>query len=524
MIIRPHLICTFTIPFLVFPLPLICDDDSCRHRSNVPTHDYNLAFVTMSTSSSNSRCSSSSGRNTPPGPPPASYAIGTSLVAKRHTPSAPFEASYSDVYKADLNAGNAISKLGWCLSHPPHLGTTHPEDTRCFTITQAIRAGEDRGAQILLTNDRLVAKIYDPLHYNFIDHDFDRKIDVVITADRDYSKEAAAYEELRGSPLQGCVMPTYFSSWTLDVPTLVDGKEILREVRMILIEYIEGTCMLNVDARKLTKRARVNVMSKVIEAHMDLFIAGVRHYDLAPRNTILTNPSSLTQPLDLESPDLRAYLIDFNVSTLTRIKFGHRLRRAMHNPLYYWLGGKCTWAESGWMGYDDDETKEWMWNLWGNGEEGKYVVVKQDPAFPLGRPKAPPVSKDDVERRIGTRNEKVVKGKGHNSSIEATNQLAGAMTVACMEHGPRLSDQESRKGVMAHDKDEDKMAEKEPKVCVEDNEQAQDTNQESLSEGTNDVDNVQICESGESVGQEDAEQLNSFQGPRLDSGYASLPA
>jgi hypothetical protein len=55
--------------------------------------------------------------------------------------------------------------LGWCLANPPAPGTTHHADERCIEIAGAIRVGEDCGAQVVLTVDGLIAKIYDRLYY-----------------------------------------------------------------------------------------------------------------------------------------------------------------------------------------------------------------------------------------------------------------------------------------------------------------------------------------------------------------------
>jgi len=75
-------------------------------------------------------------------------------------------------------------------------GVTY-DDTMSFTITKELCVGDGRGAQIVVANGDLVAKIYDPLFYPAYVNPYKRE-DVIMRADRDYCREAAAYTELHG--------------------------------------------------------------------------------------------------------------------------------------------------------------------------------------------------------------------------------------------------------------------------------------------------------------------------------------
>ena len=93
-----------------------------------------------------------------------------------------------------------MTKLEWCIAHPPAEGSTDFGESHIFTVASEIRAGHDVGAQLVLTDTRLAAKIYDPMFHPFENEDFrGMKNDVSTDADSGYSIEAAAYSEFRGT-------------------------------------------------------------------------------------------------------------------------------------------------------------------------------------------------------------------------------------------------------------------------------------------------------------------------------------
>jgi hypothetical protein len=133
--------------------------------------------------------------------------------------------------------------------------------------------------------------------------------DVAKRADSEHSIETAAYTELHQSSVEGSAVPTYYGSWTLIGLHQVDSELVNREVRLILIEYLPGVCMLDLNPDDLSEAERLNIMRKVIEADYDVRYAGVRHGDLSSRNIILSSTLTLSDPdLRVTSSTLEARL------------------------------------------------------------------------------------------------------------------------------------------------------------------------------------------------------------------------
>jgi hypothetical protein len=289
---------------------------------------------------------------------------------------------YRKGYRPVPETPDGTSQLDWCLANPPAPGITHEADERPIEIAGAIRVGEACEAQVVLTADGFVAKIYDPLFYKFPG---DRWSNVTDSTDRDYITEAAAYSELLGTSIQGSIMPMYHGSWTLSVPLQTDREKQFREVRLILMEYVHGKSMLDVDPLTLDERERENIMTKLIEADINLRFSGVRHDDLEPRNVMLAIPDAPTQFSD---QSFRLCIIDFAYCALLK---GHDRvgpHPLVRNPLHYWAGD-MRYTGMGWLP-PEGKAIEWMRETWGNGgKEGKYVVVEKDPDDKFGRPKFP---------------------------------------------------------------------------------------------------------------------------------------
>jgi hypothetical protein len=171
-----------------------------------------------------------------------------------------------------------------------------------------------------------VAKIYDGFEYRLAN---DRD-DCMYLADKDYDREAAAYENIP-QRFQGDIVPRYHGSWTFSLS--VDAKAGTsiqqRPVRMILIEYIEGESMLQYILRAITnkkpgkaqfnftsinysllppEKERLEVLARIVEAETALWwYAGVEQNDLSPWNTMITRTA--------DGASLRrVVLIDFNIS------------------------------------------------------------------------------------------------------------------------------------------------------------------------------------------------------------------
>lgn len=361
--------------------------------------DYNMSFVSSSTSNSLPSPPRSPEENDDPGP----YHIGQSFLIKRHIPTVPSGRRYRDSDVAACVVPTDVSQLDWCLKHPPHSGTTELSDTLSITIKASIRTGNHCGAHIVLIDDGLCAKIFDPLYYSF-DNDLwhGEKVNVTTEADHDYTIEANAYIALCGSNLQGNVMPTYHGSWTTEVCTNADGQQHAREVRLILLEHITGTAMVDIDPDELDQEAKENIMYRVIEADTDLTLAGLQHDDFEPRNIILSSSfsktdstSSATRNLAFTDPNLRVCIIDYARSYVHKLAHGECSRYACtyrtysmleyQNPLFFWAGTDL-WSQYGWLPHWEEAT-DWMWQNWGNGgRDKKYMTVYRAMIDKMGRP------------------------------------------------------------------------------------------------------------------------------------------
>ncbi|KAF2634316.1 hypothetical protein P280DRAFT_474728 [Massarina eburnea CBS 473.64] len=357
----------------------------------------------MSDSSSNHSAGSSTPPSSPVSQSPFPYAVGTSYVAKRHIPPAPFysdSVGQNDKYQAAREETlEPVTQQEWCLSHPARPGATDSSTTRHFTIKQSIRTGDQKGAQVVLTHDGFVAKIYDPLYYSFYDVDFpDLKLDVSWWAHRDYTYEVAAYQFLSGTSFSGTATPKYYGSWTIDVSTSTNGSEVVREVRMILIEHISGICMCDIDPTKgITNAARENIMYKLIEIETDLRIAGMNPKDNCPRNIMLCAPDN-----DFTRDDLRVCLIDFGMATIQSLmKKRWDSGPQLYNPIESWWSASL-WVSWGWLPPDDKEVVDWVWKHWGDGgRDGKYNKMIRDWHEPTWPPQFTQEDIDDFRKMMG---------------------------------------------------------------------------------------------------------------------------
>ena len=318
------------------------------------------------------------------------YPLGQTFALEQHLPGPACPDFDCTTYLEPSWKYQYVSQFEWCLDHPPSTGSTEPQQEREVTFTKSIRTGRQCGAQVLLTADGLVAKVYDPIYYRFCDIDEETlKVDVAAAADHDYSAEANVYSAMINSGVSGDVMPTYYGSWTFEVVTVVGGQEYTRDVRMILVEHIVGTSMVDIDPYDLTDEQKENVMHKALEAETDLRIAGINHFDFEPRNIMIAPSSQFELPEgilydieSLEDPDLRVCIIDFAMASVRKKPVPAKRR----NPLFFWAGYQ-PWAEYEWCSEDEEEVADWMWEKWGNGAKAeKYVPVTRDMEDARSRP------------------------------------------------------------------------------------------------------------------------------------------
>lgn len=224
------------------------------------------------------------------------YAVGQSYILTKHSPAAaagpPSKIPFDDM----VDVWGRSARKEYCASRFPIPGTPAEGESLAVTITGHVRVGDGKGAQIVITDDDRVAKIYDPLYYPC--WGYRAILDVVGCSDYDYYHEATAYAELQGTDADAAI-PRYHGSHTMEVQDEIGP----RKVAVILMEYIRGPCMLDVDVEALTPRQREDALAKVLEADVLVDHNGVWNDDLHPRNVMLSLPAGgQLSPADFSSP------------------------------------------------------------------------------------------------------------------------------------------------------------------------------------------------------------------------------
>ena len=122
--------------------------------------------------------------------------------------------------------------------------------------------------------EKLVAKVYDPLYF----HDDDGHINAFSCVDKHYTHEVHAYHTL--AEVQGTFIPRFYGSFSLDIPCQNSAK---RTVRLILIEYIPGLAMSQVNATRYPQDIRQQIMKAVVEFESSAYEKDIVLTDLSPR-------------------------------------------------------------------------------------------------------------------------------------------------------------------------------------------------------------------------------------------------
>ncbi len=321
------------------------------------------------------------------------YVVGFSTIATKHKPPEPFGVGYSTEDAPEVIGWQTLSQLEYCLARLPLGGNTISHETKTLTVTSVIRTGYGRGAQLVVVNEDTVAKIYDPLYYEYT-NDFDIKQDIVYDADGDYSREASAYIELQKSTAASKVVPAYHGTWTIDIDVIVRKGETpqkcTRRVPLILMEYLRGQPMVNIEVDSLSQRIQSQVLREVLDAEAVIYHAGIDHRDFLPRNIMITGVDKGDEPSCLV-----VKVFDFNCSTV----LGHpryRDRQYIHqtnkllakwhpkllNPIVRWYGQMNELSVPGWCSARYAE--QWLWEQYHDDE--RYIPVVWDPSNPDTRP------------------------------------------------------------------------------------------------------------------------------------------
>ncbi len=203
-----------------------------------------------------------------------------------------------------------------------------------MTVTGVKTIGDEGGLHVVtcyLDGDvsiEYVAKIYDGVDYDLGDpHSSGRGCsDCMSFADRDYSIEAWAYRMMQPS-VGGTLVPAYHRSWTFNV-----GE---RWVCMILIELVQGECMMDIIMRAKAKDGttgrtvldygrlppedfRIRVLQNLHEANLFIWWhAAVKHQDLAPRN-VMVKPDGGVVIIDFDDAWVNDFTSDYDRHPRTR--------------------------------------------------------------------------------------------------------------------------------------------------------------------------------------------------------------
>jgi serine/threonine protein kinase len=366
------------------------------------------------------------------------YTTGFTFTAWRHCPSAPFGYGYDTPLPAQHSDPAAVSHEELCTSRQPLKGQTQHEFEKTFTITSTLRTGVDRGPQLVVVNDAMVAKIYDPLFYKP-----DKHTDVFWNADKAYCSEAAAYQHLQESTAVSDIVPVYYGSWTFDIETIVihDGvsKIKTRPIRMILIEYVQGHCMVAVDPYSIPESTRTLILKQCIDAEILLNHAGVNHGDLSPRNIIVLG-------LGPDSSDIRVKIIDFDIALVLnhpnvsyrayhesrKQKWSQQWSDKLTSPIVRFFRNLAAFSCEGWCPNEDGGSDQWLWQNY--AEDDRYATVQWDQNEKFARPTyADPGAK--MERPVGnvatsqSGSEIATSSSGSNTSngSNASNEINGSI-------------------------------------------------------------------------------------------------
>lgn len=328
------------------------------------------------------------GRWTVPSEPlrPANpYKKGQTLEITKHTACPPFGADYPHYegvpeYTSERHLrGTTLVEL--CLDHPAPTGeTATDQEPQTLEILKEIRAGDDSGAQIVVCRfsggqEEVVAKIYDPLYYGFAERMWsDRPRDVTYDAHMDYCREVAAYSELDGM-LGGKKIPKYYGSWTFQLPLELPGsKPTLRDIRLVLMEYIRGTQMTYLSPDSVPESTGMEIVTQLVEGRAKIQFAGVKHGDVSQRNIMVC----------LAEPDIveRVAFVDFNYAVVHRLDNHEQMfsgltrspkLNKLPNPIDAWWGGALYGVAGEWLPKSWEmrlrACQEWLFERYGSSED-----------------------------------------------------------------------------------------------------------------------------------------------------------
>jgi hypothetical protein len=277
-----------------------------------------------------------------------------------------------------------------------------PPASATLKIDGPIAVKDGRGPQVVVCTitpqDRhskpfqAAAKIFDPLYYSFQNENAPhRPVATTLKADSDYSIEAAAYAHLQKTGQTGAFAPDYYGSWTFALPICHRGTQHERQVRLVLVEYIDGVCMRDLCcyqespplALGFSEEHRLDVLADILDGAARMDHSGMNQRDLVPRNIML----KLEPEAEDERPRLvqRAVLIDYNISVVYHLspeewKY-HEVTELPVNPMeLFWnvsLDDFGHWVPQDWQ-CNGRAQQEWLMGRFGGLNALAYAPVSRE--------------------------------------------------------------------------------------------------------------------------------------------------
>lgn len=275
-------------------------------------------------------------------------------------------------------------------------------DTALPEILGPVRAGDGHPAQLFRVQvisstsvslacsslPAVIAKIYDPLYF-----DHEDGVDPFRCVDRAYTHEFAIYARL--ADLQGNSIPRFYGSFSLSLPGRDDDDDDdntdngnIREVRLILTEWIPGTTMQDLDPSRFSQVERQRIMKAMVDAETAIYNHDIVHRDFHPRNIMVppavpgseearetTSPALAHQEANQVRPIV---IVDFGKASTSRSPFPEWEDRFLPgvpiSPLLRWVRpwkSRCVdWNWREWIRelYEGDRSSitPYMWERWGS--------------------------------------------------------------------------------------------------------------------------------------------------------------
>ncbi|KAH6621688.1 hypothetical protein B0J18DRAFT_433161 [Chaetomium sp. MPI-SDFR-AT-0129] len=291
--------------------------------------------------------------------------------------------------ETNRNTGSAITKT--------------PPANAILEIEKPIAVEDGRGPKLVVCTitpqDRhskpfqAVAKIFDPLYYSFKNENAPhRPVATTVKADSDYSIEAAAYAHLQKTGETGAFAPEYYGSWTFTLPIRHRGVQYERQVRLVLVEYIDGVCMRDLCYQEspplgFTEEHRLDVLANILDGAARMDHSGINQRDLMPRNIILKLKPEVGGPPEEGRPRFvqRAVLIDYNISVVYHLSPEewkcNKTTNLPVNPMeLFWnisLDDFNHWVPKSWQ-CNERAQQQWLMGRFGGANAFSYAPLSRE--------------------------------------------------------------------------------------------------------------------------------------------------